>query len=110
MVGPTCTQAVRDRRGGAYKVSYNRPFHTRVYEFYSWVFNAEYTGAAPPSGAVVSLNSSNTNVAQVPSSTTISAGSTSVTYTVTTSPVHGTSAGISGTYTGTTRSATLTVK
>ena len=29
-------------QGGAYKVSYNRPFHTRVYEFYSWVFNAEY--------------------------------------------------------------------
>jgi hypothetical protein len=29
-------------QGGAYKVSYNRPFHTRVYEFYSWIFNAEY--------------------------------------------------------------------
>src|ERR1700694_6038926 len=29
-------------QGGAYKVSYNRPFHTRAYEFYSWVFNAEY--------------------------------------------------------------------
>ncbi|MCU1311003.1 MAG: hypothetical protein JWO20_2128, partial [Candidatus Angelobacter sp.] len=29
-------------QGGAYKVSYNRPFHTRVYENFSWVFNAEY--------------------------------------------------------------------
>jgi hypothetical protein len=29
-------------QGGAYKISYNRPFHTRVYEFWSWVFNAEY--------------------------------------------------------------------
>lgn len=28
--------------GRAYKVSYNRPFHTRVYEPESWVFNAEY--------------------------------------------------------------------
>ncbi len=26
----------------AYKVSYNRPFHTRVYEPESWVFNGEY--------------------------------------------------------------------
>ena len=29
-------------QNGAYKVSYNRPYHTRVYEFYSWIFNAEY--------------------------------------------------------------------
>lgn len=29
-------------QGGAYKISYNRPFHTRIYEFWSWVFNAEY--------------------------------------------------------------------
>jgi WD40 repeat protein len=26
----------------AYKVSYNRPFHTRVYEPQTWLFNAEY--------------------------------------------------------------------
>ncbi len=26
----------------AYKVSYNRPFHTRAFEAESWVFNAEY--------------------------------------------------------------------
>jgi len=26
----------------AYKVSYNRPFHTRVFEIESWVFNSEY--------------------------------------------------------------------
>jgi hypothetical protein len=29
-------------QGGAYKVSYNRPFHTRDFSSYSWVFNAEY--------------------------------------------------------------------
>ncbi len=28
--------------GRAYKVSYNRPFNTRVYEAASWVFNGEY--------------------------------------------------------------------
>jgi len=26
----------------AYKLSYNRPFHTRVFEIESWVFNSEY--------------------------------------------------------------------
>jgi trimeric autotransporter adhesin len=67
-------------------------------------------GAAPPSGAVISLKSSNTNLAQVPSSATIPAGSNSVTFTVTTRPVNGTSAIISGTYGSNTRSAKLTVQ
>lgn len=40
-------------------------------------------GAAPPSGAVVSLKSSNPNVAQVPSSTTIPVGSNGVIFAVT---------------------------
>ena len=67
-------------------------------------------GAAPPSGALVSLTSTNTSAAQVPSSATIPAGATGVTFTVTTSAVHGTSSSIRGTYRSTTRSATLTVQ
>jgi len=35
-----CGQWVASCR--AYKVSYNRPFHTRVFESNDWVFNAEY--------------------------------------------------------------------
>jgi hypothetical protein len=67
-------------------------------------------GAAPPSGAVVSLKSSNTNVAQVSSSTIIPPGYIGVTFTVTTSPVRGTSPTISGTYGSNTRSANLMVQ
>ena len=67
-------------------------------------------GAAPPAGAVVSLSSSNTTAAQVPSSATIPAGSRTITFAVTTGAVHGTSAIIRGTYRSTTRSATLTVQ
>jgi hypothetical protein len=71
---------------------------------------ATLNGAAPPSGAVVSLTSSNTTGAQVPASVTIPAGQRAATFTVTTGSVHGTSATISGTYRGTTRTATLTVQ
>jgi hypothetical protein len=67
-------------------------------------------GAAPSSGAVVSLSSTNTSAAQVPSSVTIPAGATGVTFTVTTSAVHGTSSSIRGTYRSITRIATLTVQ
>ena len=67
-------------------------------------------GLPPSGGAVVSLSSSNTSVAQVASSVTIPAGSRNATFTVSTSPVHGTSARISGTYRGTTLRATLTVQ
>ena len=67
-------------------------------------------GAAPPLGAVVSLTSGTTSAAQVPASATIPAGSTSTTFTVTTSAVHGTSSSISGTYRSTTRRATLTIQ
>lgn len=67
-------------------------------------------GAAPPSGAVVSLTSSNTTAAQVPSTATIPAGASDATFTVTTGAVHGTSSTIRGTYLSTTRSATLTVQ
>ena len=67
-------------------------------------------GAAPPNGAVVSLSSSNTTAAQVPATATIPAGSQTVTFTVTTGAVHGTSSTIRGTYRSTTRSARLTVQ
>ena len=67
-------------------------------------------GAAPPAGAVISLSSSNTSVAQVPASTTVPAGARSITFTVTTSPVQGTSALISASYRITTVRATLTVQ
>jgi len=67
-------------------------------------------GAAPPAGAVVALTSTNTSAAQVPPSVTIPAGAIGVTFTVTTSAVHGTSSSIRGTYRSTTRSATLTVR
>jgi Bacterial Ig domain len=66
-------------------------------------------GRAPSGGAVVTLTSSNTNAATVPSSITVAAGTTSTTFTVTTGTV-GTSTPvtISGLY-GVTRSQTLTV-
>jgi hypothetical protein len=67
-------------------------------------------GTAPPSGAVISLSSSN-QTAQVPSSATIPAGARSISFTVTTSPLRqNPSARISGTYRGVTRSATLTIQ
>ena len=67
------------------------------------------SGPAPSGGAVIPLTSSNTSVAQVPTSVTVSAGATTATFSVTTTPVTvNASAVISGTY-GVTRSATLTV-
>jgi uncharacterized protein DUF4082/Big-like domain-containing protein len=67
------------------------------------------SGAAPTGGAVVTLTSSNTSAATVPTSVTVAAGSTSATFTVTTSTVSAIStASISATY-GATVSATLTV-
>src|SRR5882762_4991526 len=67
------------------------------------------TGPAPASGAQVFLSSSD-GAARVPSSVTIPAGTTSATFTVNTSFVLiSTSATISATYNGTTRTATLSV-
>ena len=68
------------------------------------------TGAAPPSGSVVSLTSGNTSVAQVPSTVTIPAGARGGSFTVTTGPVHGTYSTIRGTYLTASRSAILTVQ
>lgn len=67
-------------------------------------------GAAPPAGAVVSLSSTNTSAAQVPATATIPGGARNVTFTATTSPVHGTTSTIRGTYRSTTQSTTLTVQ
>jgi len=70
---------------------------------------ATLTSAAPSGGTVVSLSSSNTSAATVPSSVTISAGSTSRSFTVTTSAVTAsTPVTISGS-SGAARTATLTV-
>jgi len=69
------------------------------------------SAAAPSSGAQVSLSSSDTTVAQVPSSVTVPAGATSATFTVTTSAVAAsTSVTISASFGGVTKTASLTVK
>ena len=66
--------------------------------------------AAPSNGAVVSLSSSNTAAATVPSSVTVQAGKTSASFQIRTQNVNSTStSSISATFGGVTRSATLTV-
>jgi hypothetical protein len=68
------------------------------------------SGPAPTGGAQVTLSSSNTTAASVPSSVTVAAGATSATFTVSTSAVAAsTSVTISAAYGGATRSASLTV-
>ena len=68
------------------------------------------SGPAPAGGAVVTLASSNTAVANVPATLTIAAGTTSGTFTVTTITQNATtSAAISAAYHGLSQSATLTV-
>ena len=67
------------------------------------------SGPAPTGGAQVQLSSSN-RAASVPSSVTVPAGATRATFTVNTSIVLvTTSANISASYNGTTRTATLTI-
>src|SRR6266403_2186132 len=68
------------------------------------------SGPAPTGGAQVTLSSSNTTVARVPSSVTVGAGATSATFTVTTSDVAtSTTVTISAAYGGVTKTASLTV-
>jgi len=68
------------------------------------------SGPAPSGGAVVSLSSSNPSVASVPASVMVPAGATSASFTVNTSVVVvSTTVTISGSYNGTTQSASLTV-
>lgn len=68
------------------------------------------TAGAPSGGAVVALSSSNPAAASPPASVTVPAGQTSATFTVLTSAVEAnTTATITATYNGTSRSATLGV-
>src|SRR2546422_4190253 len=68
------------------------------------------SGPAPAGGAQVTLSSSNTAVASVPSSVTVPAGATSATFTVTTSAVAAsTPVTISASYGGVSKAASLTV-
>jgi hypothetical protein len=68
------------------------------------------SGPAPAGGAQVTLSSSNTSVASVPSSVTVGPGATSATFTVSTGAVSApTAVTISASYGGQTQSATLTV-
>ena len=68
------------------------------------------SAAAPTGGAVVTLTSSNTVVATVPASITISAGSTTGTFSVATTGVSAaTNVTITASYGGATQTATLTV-
>ena len=67
------------------------------------------TGAAPSTGAIVTLSSSNTAAATVPASVTVAANATAASFTVTSKSVSATAtAAISATYNAT-ASATLTV-
>jgi hypothetical protein len=68
------------------------------------------SGAAPASGAIVTLSSTNTAAARAPSSVMVAAGATSATFTVSTSAVAAsTTVTITAAYGGATRSASLTV-
>ena len=68
------------------------------------------TAAAPSGGAVVAVSSGSPGVAAVPPSVTVSAGSTTGVFNIsTTSVAASTAVAISASYTGTTKTATLTV-
>src|SRR5882762_9648654 len=69
------------------------------------------SGPAPAGGAQVALSSSNAAAASVPSSVTVAAGATSAIFTVSTTAVASqTAVTISATYSGVTKSTSLTVK
>ena len=71
---------------------------------------ATLTSAAPPGGSVVTLSSSKPSVSSVPASVTVLAGTTSASFSISTVSVPApTSATISGSFGGVTKSATLTV-
>jgi hypothetical protein len=68
------------------------------------------SGPAPSGGAIVYLSSGGSAAAMVPASVTVAAGADSATFTVTTSSVtSSTQVTISGSYGGTTKTASLTV-
>jgi hypothetical protein len=67
-------------------------------------------GPAPSGGTLITLQTSNSAVARVPSNATIAAGSTSTTFTITTTPVSANkSVTITAIYAGVARTTTLTV-
>jgi hypothetical protein len=69
------------------------------------------TGPAPSGGAAVTLRSGNPSAAAVPPGVTVAAGKTAATFTVTASKsTRNTSAVISATYLGVTKSATLSIR
>jgi hypothetical protein len=73
--------------------------------------NRESHESAPAGGAMVSLSSSNTGIATVPSSVGVAAGATSATFTISTkTQKKNGSVSISANYAGVAKSATLTVK
>ncbi len=68
------------------------------------------SGAAPAGGAVITLSSSNTAIASVPTNVLVAAGATSAAFSVsTTSVATSSSVTISATYAGLTRTASLTI-
>jgi hypothetical protein len=68
------------------------------------------SSVAPAGGAVVTLTSSNVNVATVPASVTVAAGVATGTFTITSNPVTAASAvTITATYSGGNKTATLNV-
>src|SRR5882672_8826613 len=68
------------------------------------------SGAAPSGGAMVTLSSSNTTAARVPSSVTVAAGATTATFTVSTSAVStSTQVTLSASFGGVIQTASLTV-
>ncbi len=67
-------------------------------------------GEAAGAGAVISLSSSNKTAATTPASVTIPSGSSSATFTVSTKVVNATTATISASYAGVTKTAVLTIK
>lgn len=67
-------------------------------------------GPAPSGGKLITLQISNSSVARAPANVTIAAGSKSITFTITTTPVSAnTSVTITATYAGVARTTTLTV-
>lgn len=84
---------------------------TSVYGSVTSTLTVTLTGVAPAGGATITLTSSNSSIASLPSQVTVSGGATSAVVTVQTLPVSSnTVVTISAVYLGVTKSANLTVK
>jgi hypothetical protein len=87
------------------------PNQTSVDAASTATFTVTLAGIAPAGGAVVALSSSDPLAATAPDSVVVRRGSSTTTFDVTTSAVHGTTkVMLTARYRGTHRSATLTVK